>query len=293
MFDTGIGEGHEEAERRYHPIVRRPLREALASVGARLEDVRAIANCHFHLDHCGGNPLFPGTPIFAQEAEYEASHSLEYTLPHVVDFEGAKLELHAGEADVAPGLRIIPTPGHTPGHQSLLVETREGRVLIAGQAMNDAADYGRAEFAWRIRRSGNEEAPEPPDWIDRVHDLQPRRVFFAHDPAAVTERVELGPLVASVSFHNPALLAKKAATVDEISGGRLILGLGAGWNEAEYRAFGFPFDHRVERFEEAFAIIRGLLRDGHVDVVGRWHEARDCELLPRPTREGGPPIMVG
>ena len=111
--------------------------------------------------------------------------------------------------------------------------------------------------------------------------------------AAVTERVELGPLVASVSFHNPALLAKKAATVDEISGGRLILGLGAGWNEAEYRAFGFPFDHRVERFEEAFAIIRGLLRDGHVDVVGRWHEARDCELLPRPTREGGPPIMVG
>ncbi|TMK85092.1 MAG: N-acyl homoserine lactonase family protein [Actinobacteria bacterium] len=183
LFDTGIGEDHEEAERRYHPIVRRPLREALSSLGVRLEDITAIVNCHFHLDHCGGNPLFPGTPIFAQEAEYEASHSLEYTLPHVVDFEGAKLELHAGEADVAPGLRIIPTPGHTPGHQSLLVETREGRVLIAGQAMNDAAEYGRAEFAGRIRRSGNEEAPEPPDRIDRIHELLPRRVFFAHDPA--------------------------------------------------------------------------------------------------------------
>src|SRR6266540_2777880 len=76
--------------------------------------------------------------------------------------------------------------------------------------------------------------------------------------AAITERVELGPLVASASFHSPAMLAKKAATIDEISGGRLILGLGAGWNEVEYRAFGFPFDHRVDRFEEALAIIRGL-----------------------------------
>jgi probable F420-dependent oxidoreductase len=111
--------------------------------------------------------------------------------------------------------------------------------------------------------------------------------------AAVTERVQLGPLVASTSFHNPAMLAKKAATVDEISGGRLILGLGAGWNEIEYRAFGFPFDHRVSRFEEAFTIIRTLLRDGEIDFDGRFYQARDCELRPRPTRPGGPPLMIG
>ena len=111
--------------------------------------------------------------------------------------------------------------------------------------------------------------------------------------AAVTERVELGPLVASASFHNPAMLAKKAATVDEISGGRLILGLGAGWNEVEYRAFGFPFDHRVDRFDEAFAIVRGLLREGHVNYEGRYHRARDCVLVPRGPRPNGPPIMVG
>jgi probable F420-dependent oxidoreductase len=111
--------------------------------------------------------------------------------------------------------------------------------------------------------------------------------------AAVTERVQIGPLVASVSFHNPAMLAKKAATIDEISGGRLILGLGAGWNEPEYRAYGYPFDHRVDRFEEAFAIIRGLLRDGRVDFEGRYHQARDCVLVPRPIRKDGPPIMVG
>ncbi len=111
--------------------------------------------------------------------------------------------------------------------------------------------------------------------------------------AAVTDRVELGPLVASTSFHNPAMLAKKAATIDEISGGRLVLGLGAGWNEVEYRAYGYPFDHRVGRFEEALTIIRTLLRDGAIDFDGRWYQARDCELVPRGPRPGGPPLMVG
>jgi alkanesulfonate monooxygenase SsuD/methylene tetrahydromethanopterin reductase-like flavin-dependent oxidoreductase (luciferase family) len=110
--------------------------------------------------------------------------------------------------------------------------------------------------------------------------------------AAVTERVELGPLVAATAFHQPAMLAKKAATVDEISGGRLILGLGAGWNRAEFEAFGFPFDQRVSRFEEAFTIARLLLREGTVDFAGHFYTVRDCELLPRP-RPGGMPLMVG
>ena len=111
--------------------------------------------------------------------------------------------------------------------------------------------------------------------------------------AAVTSRVEFGPLVACTNFHNPALLAKQAATIDEISGGRFILGLGAGWNEPEFRAFGLPFDHRVDRFEEAYAIIRGLLQDGAVDFEGRFYQARDCELLPRGPRSGGPPLLIG
>lgn len=111
--------------------------------------------------------------------------------------------------------------------------------------------------------------------------------------AASTRRIALGPLVASTSFHSPAMLAKKAATVDEISGGRLILGLGAGWNETEYRAFGFPFDRRIARFEEAFTIIRTLLRDGRIDFDGQFYQARDCELLPRGPRPGGPPLLLG
>ncbi len=111
--------------------------------------------------------------------------------------------------------------------------------------------------------------------------------------AAVTQRVEIGPLVAATSFHNPAMLAKKAATVDDISGGRLILGLGAGWNEAEYRAYGYPFDHRVSRFEEAFTIVRTLLATGRCDFDGTYYRLDDCELLPRGPRAEGPPLMVG
>jgi probable F420-dependent oxidoreductase len=111
--------------------------------------------------------------------------------------------------------------------------------------------------------------------------------------AASTSRIRLGPLVASTAFHAPAMLAKLAATVDEVSGGRLVLGLGAGWNETEFEAFGFPFDHRIDRFEEAFTIIRTLLREGAIDFDGRYYQARDCELLPRPARPGGPPILIG
>ena len=110
--------------------------------------------------------------------------------------------------------------------------------------------------------------------------------------ATATRQATIGPLVACTAFHNPALLAKQAATIDEISGGRFVLGLGAGWNETEFRAFGFPFDHRIDRFEEAFTIIRTLLREGAIDFDGQFYQARDCELLPRP-RPGGPPLLIG
>jgi len=111
--------------------------------------------------------------------------------------------------------------------------------------------------------------------------------------AAVTERVELGPLVASTAFHAPAMLAKQAATVDAISGGRLILGLGAGWNRREFDGFGFPYDRRVSRFEEALAVIAPLLREGRTTFHGEFYDVDDCVLDPRPAREGGPPIMLG
>jgi len=111
--------------------------------------------------------------------------------------------------------------------------------------------------------------------------------------AASTTRITIGPLVASTAFHAPAMLAKQAATVDAISDGRLVVGLGAGWNRREYDAFGFPYDRRVSRFEEAFTIVRTLLRDGEIDFHGEFYDVDHCVLHPRSPRVGGPPLMVG
>lgn len=109
--------------------------------------------------------------------------------------------------------------------------------------------------------------------------------------AAETERVEFGPLVACAGFHPPAVLAKMAATIDEISGGRFILGLGAGWNQPEFDAFGIPFDRRAARFEEALAIIAPLIAGGRVTHHGTFHDVDDVVLLPAPSRPV--PLMIG
>ena len=111
--------------------------------------------------------------------------------------------------------------------------------------------------------------------------------------AAGTSRIALGQLVTCTGYRNPALLAKMADTVDEISGGRLILGLGAGDYADEHRSFGVPFEGRVGRFEEALTIIHGLLRDGQIDFAGQHYSARECELRPRGPRLHGPPLLIG
>jgi len=108
--------------------------------------------------------------------------------------------------------------------------------------------------------------------------------------ADATDRVELGTLIMCTAFRPAALLAKMAAALDVISEGRLILGLGTGWHEPEFRAFGYPFQERVGRFQDALTIITGLLRDGHVDYHGRYETADDCVLIPAPTRRI--PILV-
>ena len=108
--------------------------------------------------------------------------------------------------------------------------------------------------------------------------------------AAVTRRVRLGPLVACTAFHPPGLIARMAAAVDEISDGRLVLGLGAGWNEPEFRAFGIPYDHRVARFEEAFTVVRRLLAGERVTLHGRYHNIDEGVVLPTGRR---PPLMIG
>lgn len=111
--------------------------------------------------------------------------------------------------------------------------------------------------------------------------------------AAVTTRIALGPLVACTSFRPPALLAKMADALDEITSGRFILGLGAGWHQPEYEAFGYPFDHLAGRFEEALQVIVPLLREGHVDFQGQYYQVHNCVLRPRGPSPSGPPILIG
>lgn len=109
--------------------------------------------------------------------------------------------------------------------------------------------------------------------------------------AGATSRVQLGTIVMCTAFRNPALLAKMAATLDHISGGRLILGIGCGWHDPEYDAFGYPTDHKVGRFEEALTVIRSLIRDGRADLQGRWVQATDAVLLP-PARPDLPILIA-
>ncbi len=111
--------------------------------------------------------------------------------------------------------------------------------------------------------------------------------------AAVTTTVTIAPFVASLAFHRPAVLAKFASTVDEISGGRLVLGVGAGWNEVEFRAFGIPYDRRVDRFAEAFEIVRRLMRGETVTSAGEFGAIEDCVVLPASFRDGPVPLLIG
>lgn len=109
--------------------------------------------------------------------------------------------------------------------------------------------------------------------------------------AVLTSRVRIGPLVAATAFHAPGIIARMAASIDEVSGGRFVLGLGAGWNETDFRVFGFPFDRTVSRFEESFEIVRRLLAGEHVTFEGEFHTVEDAVLLPPPARTV--PIMLG
>jgi alkanesulfonate monooxygenase SsuD/methylene tetrahydromethanopterin reductase-like flavin-dependent oxidoreductase (luciferase family) len=111
--------------------------------------------------------------------------------------------------------------------------------------------------------------------------------------AAVVPNLQIGSLVACTGFRNPGVIAKMTESIDEISNGRFILGLGAGWHEPEYRAFGFPFDHRYTRFEESIRIIHPLLRTGQADLDGEFHQAEDAVNQPRGPRETGAPILIG
>jgi N-acyl homoserine lactone hydrolase len=184
LLDTGFVSGHAKAEELFHPVMR-PFDDVLREISLKPAETRAVANCHLHIDHSGNNFRFAGVPIFVQKAERDAaSTTLDYSLPDkTIAFPGARLEvLNGEEAEIAPGVRVVPTPGHTDGHQSFVIETQEGRIVIAGQAFSDAAEYARAFYAWTLDRAGSPH-PEYAPWIARLQEFDPWRVTFAHDLA--------------------------------------------------------------------------------------------------------------
>ncbi|WP_308161621.1 N-acyl homoserine lactonase family protein [Winogradskya consettensis] len=129
LVDTGMGV-HPEVDAHYRPQ-RVGLNEALAAAGARPDEIRYVVNCHLHFDHCGGNMELPGRPNFAQRAELELARTSDQYLPEFVDVPGVAYEELDGEAEILPGVVIVPTPGHTAGHQSVVVRRTDGTVIVA------------------------------------------------------------------------------------------------------------------------------------------------------------------
>ncbi|MBO0843039.1 MAG: N-acyl homoserine lactonase family protein [Nocardioides sp.] len=183
LLDTGLGAADAETESWYRPR-RIDLRDALAGVGLAVDDIDWVVNCHLHFDHIGANPLFAGTPIWCQRRELAAAHGADYTVPALVDFAGAAYELVDGEASVAPGVHIIPTPGHVDGHQSVVVECDDGTVILAGQAHDTASAWSADALAAEAADLGHvPPLPDPSPWMSRLLAFDPRCVLFAHDLA--------------------------------------------------------------------------------------------------------------
>ena len=186
LFDSGFAKADAATEAHYHPVPW-PVGAQLKRMGVRTDEIAALANCHLHFDHSGGNRHFPNRPIFAQRTEYAAAYQPDYTMPIVVEFAGADYQLLDGEAEFWPGIRVISTPGHTDGHQTLIVDTDQGRVALAGQSFNTTSEFAAAQLSWELEGSGWSPPGRYPDWMGRLEQFEPARVLFAHD-VAVWER---------------------------------------------------------------------------------------------------------
>lgn len=181
LLDTGMGE-HPDVDAHYRPR-RVSLPVALRSAGLAADEVTLVINCHLHFDHCGGNPALPGRPIIVQQRELLAAQGEDYTLPELIEAPGLRYDKIDGEAEPLPGVLVVPTPGHTDGHQSVIVRRPSGTVIVlAGQSHDTATAYSADVLAVRAAADGHAQPlPVAPDWVARLHDLDPARVYFAHD----------------------------------------------------------------------------------------------------------------
>jgi len=159
----------------------RPVNASVAAALRRHDvdpsDVRWIINSHLHFDHCGQNAVFPHAPVYVQRAEYERRHDPDYTVVEWLNYAGAPWELLDGEQEVVPGVRTVTTPGHTPGHQSIAIDTTAGRALMTGDACWTAKMFeGEAP-----RQGMMEDRPTFLQSLDKIRRLDPASLHFCHD----------------------------------------------------------------------------------------------------------------
>ena len=167
LIDTGVGIGNDFIDREYRPR-HHDLVAQLASEGVSPADLVAVANSHLHFDHAGNNRAFEGTPTYVQRAEFEASRAPRYTIPGWIAHDDLDYRLIDGDHDPASGVRLLSTPGHTPGHQSVLVDTALGLEAVVAQAAEDIEDFtARA-------------ATDPS--LARIIGAAPVRLWFSHGP---------------------------------------------------------------------------------------------------------------
>ncbi len=183
LFDTGIGFGNADIDRWYHPQSVR-IEQALAEIGLDATDLVAVANSHLHFDHSGQNAAAGSCPIYVQSGDLAAIEQPHFTIREWVRFLGSNYVELDGDHELAPGVRVLSTPGHTPGHQSVAVETDDGLVVIAGQAIYSADEFAHLK-ATRSLLEGDP-PPDPAAYLEsalRIVDLRPAAVLFSHDEA--------------------------------------------------------------------------------------------------------------
>ncbi len=179
LFDTGFGFGNDELDT-YYRVKARRVPDVLAEVEIAMDDVTAVVNCHLHVDHAGQNSLFPGIPIYVQPAEWEIAHTTDHTILDWIDFSGSDYRPIAGDHEPVPGIRIVATPGHTVGHQSLVVATAAGDVVLAGQAVYTPGEWVGDPAAREGRsRASDQEAYDRS--VARLRSIDATHVRFGHD----------------------------------------------------------------------------------------------------------------
>lgn len=179
IVDTGIGSGNADVDAWFAPRSSR-IEDLLAEHGIAPREVVGLVNSHLHFDHCGQNVSFPGVPIYVQRREWEVAHSEDYTVLEWVDFAGATYVQVDRERQVLPGVRVLATPGHTPGHQSVVVDADGGISIIAGQAVYGSGEWDGVPSA----REGLSSAWNADEYVlsaQRLRELSPMRVYFGHD----------------------------------------------------------------------------------------------------------------